>query len=166
MGHIWRLKNSALQRVSKCLQRLLGEDIFAQLREYSKAELSSWRMVAPAEPSSCPGNSEHRPQVQFQAAAASLWCRTKVFHWYRLFGSWQKVKRAGEERIGPFKFLITYHFRQWQGSVYLLLNDLSGCSSVPSPWGIGKESLQVTAETETERIYGQWKGRLPSWIMS
>lgn len=82
-----------------------------------------------------------------------------------VWGSWQKIKRAGEERIEPFKFLITYHFHQGQGSVYLL-NDLSGCSSVPSPWGIGKESLQVTAETETERIYGQWKGRLPSWTMS
>lgn len=81
--------------------------------------------------------------------------------------SWQKVKRAGKEMIGPFKFLFTYRLHQGQGvSVYLLLNDLSRCASVRSPWRIAKESLQVTAETETERIYSQWKGQLLSWIMS
>lgn len=78
---------------------------------------------------------------------------------------WGQEGREGDDRA--FQVSDCLSFDQGQGvSAFLLLNDLSGRSSVPSPQGIRKESLSVTSETETERIYGQWKGWLPSWIMS
>lgn len=108
-------------------------DIHRAERRHLEVETSLGRLLRIAAPGALATmNTDQKFSFKLRASEAKQRCFIPTTS--SVCCSWQKVKRAGKEMIGPFKFLTTYHLHQGQGiSVYLLLNDLSRCASVPSP---------------------------------